>query len=89
MRVSYESQRRPRVRVTVVPLPDAERRTVSRAGAGPVTPLFRRRMTLGVLGVLVGSRGRLRPDALTLRRPGRLTEEVIALTAGRRAAGAA
>ena len=25
-----------------------------RAGAGPVTPLFRRRMTLGVLGVLVG-----------------------------------
>ena len=24
------------------------------SGAGPVTPLFRRRMTLGVLGVLVG-----------------------------------
>ena len=26
----------------------------ARAGAGPITPLFRRRMTLGVLGVLVG-----------------------------------
>ena len=53
VRVSYESQRRPRVRVTSVPML-SERPTRAGAGAGPVTPLFRRRMTLGVLGVLVG-----------------------------------
>ena len=67
VRVSYESQRRPRVRVTRVPWCPSGPPCRSRAGAGPMTPLFRRRMTLGVLGVLVGGRDRLRPDPLTPR----------------------
>ena len=54
VRVSYESQRRPRVRVTASPLVEEPAApTVGRAGARPVTPLFRRRMTLGVLAVLL------------------------------------
>ena len=54
VRVSYESQRRPRVRVTASAARRGAGRTDGRrAGAGPVTPRFRRRMTLGVLAVLV------------------------------------
>ena len=47
VRVSYESQRRPRVRVTTRPA------VRGRARGGPVTPAFRRRVTIAVLVAVV------------------------------------
>ena len=57
VRVSYESQRRPRFRVTTAPVSEAVRR------GRPVTLVFRRRITIAVLVLVVGGRGgrRARP----------------------------